>query len=773
VIRKITKIRNIGKFKEYASSEISFNKFTGIFSENGMGKTTLTAVFRSLCVNNPKLIQGRRRLGEAGKPHFKCELDAGFIDFDDDKWSGTFSDFEIFDSHFVNENVYSGLHVDISQRKRLYQFIIGNEAIELNRKVSDLNVQATQLTSTIREKQLELNKHIGNEIDSAVFLKLPEISDVEAKIASKAKGVNALLEVAKVTKLKELQTISIPIFSAENFNALINKKIGNISKSAEDKARLHIKTHLDAEGERWIKEGVTYLSDGSECPFCGSDVTSNDLVSAFRSFISSEYDALKVELEKAFGQVLSSFREATIVSAKATIESNGSSIESWDRYVKLSLEKVVPPGTVPSPILTAEQLEPPFRTFVKELQRVTADKLRSPLEIPTGLAEFEAARVNYQEMIERVSEYNQAVNGQNAIVQHYKKGLSSSDLKTEQASLSNLKATRIRYTDKVKQLCDDVLALTAKKQTVETDKTKAREQLEAETNKIPALYQERLNYYLERFGADFRIIDHKKVTPRGESATEYKILLNGVEIALGDSSTPDDVPSFRNTLSEGDKSTLALSYFLARLEREKQLAQKIIVFDDPISSQDGSRRVWTKNFLGHYGKKAKQLIVLTHDSIFLEEMYSDLKREGFVCLQIARSTEGNKLIKIDIAEFNKNSHARNLRAVHRYVDFNEGTAEHVKRCIRPLCEDFIRVQAPHSFADKETLGGMITAIEKAPGGDELDCVKPHLQDLITLNNYTRGDHHGQADEGGAINETELRTNCSILLALTEPKTVEN
>jgi wobble nucleotide-excising tRNase len=45
-------------------------------------------------------------------------------------------------------------------------------------------------------------------------------------------------------------------------------------------------------------------------------------------------------------------------------------------------------------------------------------------------------------------------------------------------------------------------------------------------------------------------------------------------------------PSFRNTLSAGDRNALALAFFFASLERDPQRAQKIVVIDDPISSLD-------------------------------------------------------------------------------------------------------------------------------------------------------------------------------------------
>lgn len=95
MVKKIIEINNIGKFKNYKCSEISLQKLNALYSENGLGKTTLTSIFRSLSENNPKIIEGRRRLGESGKPGFKTEFHDGFIEFKDGNWTRTFNGMEI------------------------------------------------------------------------------------------------------------------------------------------------------------------------------------------------------------------------------------------------------------------------------------------------------------------------------------------------------------------------------------------------------------------------------------------------------------------------------------------------------------------------------------------------------------------------------------------------------------------------------------------------------------------------------------------------------
>jgi len=75
----------------------------------------------------------------------------------------------------------------------------------------------------------------------------------------------------------------------------------------------------------------------------------------------------------------------------------------------------------------------------------------------------------------------------------------------------------------------------------------------------------------------------------------------------------------RNTLSEGEKTALAFSYFLSKVTTEvKEKSQAYIVIDDPISSLDDNRLYNTAFLIFDEFKDFKQLFVLSHNLIFLK-----------------------------------------------------------------------------------------------------------------------------------------------------------
>lgn len=67
LIVRIRLLRNVGTFDSAtAGATIAFSRLTVICAENGRGKTTLTAVLRSIATGDPLPISERRRF--AGHP---------------------------------------------------------------------------------------------------------------------------------------------------------------------------------------------------------------------------------------------------------------------------------------------------------------------------------------------------------------------------------------------------------------------------------------------------------------------------------------------------------------------------------------------------------------------------------------------------------------------------------------------------------------------------------------------------------------------------------
>ncbi|MGZ3797712.1 MAG: AAA family ATPase, partial [Pseudobdellovibrionaceae bacterium] len=82
------------------------------------------------------------------------------------------------------------------------------------------------------------------------------------------------------------------------------------------------------------------------------------------------------------------------------------------------------------------------------------------------------------------------------------------------------------------------------------------------------------------------------------------------------------------SLSEGEKTAIALCYFLCTLEADnKKIKDLIIVVDDPISSLDTKALNYAFSMLKSFLGKAGQLIILTHNLNFMNEVKKWLKNK--------------------------------------------------------------------------------------------------------------------------------------------------
>ncbi len=135
MIHRLRLIRNIGQFDSVNSAAvIPLNRYVLIYAENGRGKTTLTAILRSLASGDPLPIVERRRLAAQTPPHvvLDCPGAPPPAAFQNGAWNRALPNIAIFDDQFVDENVYSGLAVEPAHRQNLHQLILGAPGVALN-----------------------------------------------------------------------------------------------------------------------------------------------------------------------------------------------------------------------------------------------------------------------------------------------------------------------------------------------------------------------------------------------------------------------------------------------------------------------------------------------------------------------------------------------------------------------------------------------------------------------------------------------------------------
>lgn len=293
MIRKIVSLRGIGRFEGYkASGDVEFKKYSLVFAENGVGKSTLCDVVRSLHTGNADYILGRKTLGADIEPAAEIRLaDGSSATFENGRWSRQLpSGLAIFDASYVRDNVHAGEVVVAGHRRNLFQVIVGQEGVKLAKLVEDLERQKTELNAPIRIAKQAIEAALPGGVTLEAFLALEPDAEIERKIDAANRTLRAAQQADAVRRHRGVSSLPTPELPAE-FDDVLATTLDGVSEEAERRLREHV-AHLGGDHtQRWLAQGVELMRD-DRCPFCKQGLGGNDLVFAYRACFSEAYRAL-------------------------------------------------------------------------------------------------------------------------------------------------------------------------------------------------------------------------------------------------------------------------------------------------------------------------------------------------------------------------------------------------------------------------------------------------------------------------------------------------
>lgn len=343
-----------------------------------------------------------------------------------------------------------------------------------------------------------------------------------------------------------------------------------------------------------------------------------------------------------------------------------------------------------------------------------------------------------------ITAYNQAVKTANEIINAKKTVTAIADVRIVEHELVRLRAIKNRHTPEVKEKCEAYQTALGEKRTLEEHKEEAKKRLGEYTSQVMPQYERKINEHLDDFNAGFRITGTSLGYLGGAVSTDYKILINETAVPLGDETTPLSGPSFRNTLSSGDKSTLALAFFLAQLDQDIDKSNKIVVFDDPFNSQDSFRKEWTVQKILKCGDECHQVIVLSHDKHFLHRIWNRLSihPDQRKTIQFSRiGIRDTKILSWDIEESIRPAYIADRKALVEYNTSGNGEPREIVKKIRPVLESFCKFNDTELFTDEDNLGIIISKIQTAGTTNQLYSI---LEKLEIINEYSCRYHHGDS-----------------------------
>ena len=285
-------------------------------------------------------------------------------------------------------------------------------------------------------------------------------------------------------------------------------------------------------------------------------------------------------------------------------------------------------------------------------------------------------------------------------------------------------------------------------------------------------FEESINKYLLRFTPNmevtkitpFYLVKKKEGISFDRAAIEVKI--NGNRVLLSEEGK-HKVP-LRYVLSEGDKNTLALAIFLAKFDLISDSDSYIVVVDDPFTSFDSFRKKATIKELSRLSNKIKQLIVLTHDLDFGSELERSLSNPETLKIKIL--PKNRHICNVSFEELLLKGLLKDITELHYFLEgilTDESDMLRVARSIRPTLEGMFRVKFFNHLNKNEWLGDMIKHVKESEEDSVFYKLKPYLEELADINDYSKEFHHSNIVQSPFIDYQELLTFVKRTLKLVE------
>ncbi len=763
MLKDVKFIQNIGRFETARPThDATFDRCTLVFGENGWGKSTLADILRSLTTNNPAILAGRKTLDADAPPKAVLRFGTQNAVFENGAWTGPRPRIAVYDSAFINDNVFSGDIVSGDHLRRQYGLVVGEEGVRRVRRIVELDQANRANNSAIRAAESELSAVIRTIGLPAMkpddFLALEARPDIGKKIADTDS------QVQRVRRAKELKAAADPSrfplpTETEKLREHLGRSIDEIAEDALTRVRAHITAHEckpqedETPHESWLETGMAFVQTDN-CPFCGQPLTDRSLVDAYKNFFSEAYKALGASVKKArdtLGRYKSGeFR--TTVSKLA--EQNAGHFQYWREAGKLDPPDI---GDTDAIVSQMEDAAAGLDTLFSQKQANLTEAVPSA-DADAALAAWDRGRMLLAAADDKIENFLTAI-------KTLKESIDPAELPRLENDLKLLQAAKRRFEDDITALATKLGECKTKREAIAEEKAEVRAALDEHERTITADLGTAINTYLKRLAAGFRI-DYRAPDYRGgrEPSASYNILIK--EVPVSPRSVDLDKPSFRNTLSGGDKSTLALALFLATVKADANLGDTIVVLDDPFTSLDEFRRRFTAIEVRKLCGRALQTIVLSHEKYFLRHVWDKIDHGIISSLALQAGAPGiTTIAPFDIEAETQPRHITERMELGEFIEGEPLNSTHIRTRLRTVCEHFYRSGDSSLFAQDASLDQIIRALETAP---EDHPYQGALEELRDINGYSRGDSHaavrGDPAEDSSIEE--LKEWCRRVLDLT-------
>ncbi|WRA89099.1 AAA family ATPase [Helicobacter pylori] len=705
-------IKKIKSFKAFCGLDTiemgEFKHYNVIFGNNGCGKTSLTRAFELLIPKN-KHIEKYRTISTDESPSIEFECEKGSYKIEPNSDIGVPFKVEIYNSDFLHNNV--PLNSEFGLKKLddgtiiLEGSVLGEETKEINqlkdfrekvekrqKKIKDENDTENTLIakqeSEIKKYDEEIEKIRKEMTSKTIQIALDEIGISnfykvskdkfkyqEDALTNLGKDFNDLNEaMKKFDGLKEMelpkddQTIKDKLEFLFSFD--IDKKAGQVSEK--------IKEHISKVGREFIEKGVKLQKEmlDNTCPFCTQTIL-NGIIQDYTSYFNKSvetFNQCSLEMSGTLKNILDQWNIKEILQ----------SFEKFEPFMKKDFSK------------NKESL----KNALKQIE-VLLEKLQKEVDKKEGAKNKEEFQKIDKKLLEIQKNIQQYVDEtRNILNQKKKQEERLKELKTELKEARIKKAKHDSY-----------------------DWQKIKKEAEIKLSVLNRGYK-RLNCLLEKIDNKLKKLNEQK-RPDIEAINSYLKALNLPKYSLHEdyrivlNSDVLENSKAEMILSDGEKTTLAFAYFLARLKlfyKKENLKNLVVVIDDPISSLDEQRIYNTSYIVGKINQELAgealkdedkaQVFVLTHNHTFMARLINMVGRHARY-FQLERNQNQLKIVcKNEVVGYFDTFYLLLFREVYEFakkekVQNNYNEAINYGNKVRILLESFLKINFIDSFLGKK------------------------------------------------------------------------
>ncbi len=619
------RIRNVGNLTDLDVEKLSREVL--IHGENGTGKSTVASVFRSLKHGDAQVIADKQPI--TGEADAEISFTAGDSEhvFASGKWAKPFTALHVFDQAFVNRNVHSGHVMDNDHGKNLYTVILGETSGELLEEAANLEAKIAEHNSSMRDIKDELQSYVPRDVTLEAFIALPQSSSLEDDIRRQTERVETLGKRKKLDRADGFAPIELPELS-ESYEKVLKKTIGNFLDNAEQLVHEQIEKTNGATVS-WIEQGCDHLADDN-CPFCGESTKSSKLIAAYKGFFSREYNTLKAEINSLNGFIESAYGERVVVHQQKVLSENSSARQFWEDFIE------VPPLDAS----VFEEISDSIGRARDRLSELADEKKQNPLDE----VKLDVDLSFSSSLQDRIDDYNTLVKVANERIEELRKAQAEGDVAEETAKLAALRATGVRYEPTVVSQIETWQSATDRKEKLGKERKSLQKKIQKETKAVFAARGDLINGILDSFGAGYRLGEFATNNRTKPPSVQIRVCFDGQEksVKLDDKASKSERP-FDAALSSGERNMLAFALFITGLAQDDDIANKVVVIDDPITNLDERRLTRTAEIVADIGDQSQQLIVLSHNNTFLDSIAENTKSKASQRLQLTKDNDGVSL----------------------------------------------------------------------------------------------------------------------------------